>query len=111
MLVRHCQPDYCGAGGAGNGESATGQGRRLRPLLPLRRAAVQSLRRADPREAEARRKRVEATILDLTTGRLRLPDDCPDLGTFILSDGSVTEKPQPPDLPTLQVVWDRYQAD
>lgn len=64
-----------------------------------------------PREAESRRKRVEATLHDLSTGRLKLPPDCADVGTFILSDGQATAKPEAPQLATLGQLWASYRAD
>lgn len=65
----------------------------------------------DQKEAEARRKRLEATIHDLSTGRLKLPDDCQDVGTFILSDGRATGKAVPAQHVTLKELWDIYLSD
>lgn len=64
----------------------------------------------DRREAEARKKRIEATIHDLQHGRLVLPPDCSDIGTFIVSDGKATAKVQPPRHATLSELWEGYRA-
>lgn len=64
-------------------------------------------------EAVARRKRVEATLHDVSTGRLTVPPDA-DAGLFILSDGKLAEKPKAAvqDEPvTLKTLWERYKAD
>ncbi len=64
-------------------------------------------------EAESRRKRVEATIHDIGTGRLTLPQDA-DAGLFILSDGKLAGKPKAAveiEQITLKTLWERYKAD
>jgi integrase len=61
-----------------------------------------------PKEADARKKRVECTLHDLATGRLTLPTDCRDVGLFILSDGKVAAKPDLPRHVTLVELWQRY---
>lgn len=65
----------------------------------------------DPKEAEARRKRVDATLHDLRTGRLTIPEDCPDVATFILSDGKATARATPVKHTTLKELWERYRAE
>lgn len=66
--------------------------------------------------AEAQKKRVEATIHDLNTGRLALPPDDADMGLYIMSDGKLTEKPKAAEKVedeqfTLKLLWERYKAD
>lgn len=65
----------------------------------------------DPKEAEARRKRVDATLHDLKTGKLPIPEDCPDVATFILSDGKATAGAKLVKHTTLKELWDRYRAE
>lgn len=66
---------------------------------------------ADRKEAEARRKRAEATLHDLETGWRTLPSDCTDPAVFILSDGRAAGKVAVPAILTLRSVWDRYLAE
>jgi hypothetical protein len=47
--------------------------------------------------AEATRKRVEATVLDIKNGRLALPEGT-DIGHFVVSDGASTAKPVVPEV-------------
>ena len=64
-------------------------------------------------DAEARRKRVEATVHDIGTGRLTVPLDA-DAGLFILSDGKMTEKTKtavPDEQVTLEMLWEQYRQD
>ena len=64
-------------------------------------------------EAESRRKRVEATIHDIGTGRLTMPSEA-DAGLFILSDGKLAEKPKAAVLDeqiTLQTLWEQYRDE
>ncbi len=65
----------------------------------------------DEREATARLKRVEATLHDLGTGRLALPEGCLDVGLFVMSDGKATAKPTMPKVVTVQTVIDGFLAD
>lgn len=58
-------------------------------------------------EAEARKKRIEATLHDIRTGRIKLPEDA-DAALFVLSDGQVTTKPTAPTFVTLRQGFDRY---
>lgn len=62
------------------------------------------------READARLMRAKATLHDLKVGRLALPDDCQDMGTFVLSDGKVTAKPTLPTRTTLDELFKQYRA-
>jgi len=62
----------------------------------------------DRQEAEARRKLVEVTIHDLQHGRLTLPPDVADVGTFIMSAGKVSATIKQPTYGTLQDLWDDY---
>lgn len=72
-----------------------------------------SLGEVTPGEAEARKKRVEATIYDINIGRLTVPPAA-DAGLFILSDGKLAEKLKAvvQDEPvTLKKLWEQYKAD
>ena len=75
-----------------------------------------SLGEVSAEDAEARKKRIEATLLDLSTGRLTMPPDA-DAGLFILSDGKVANKPRAAaekvreEKVTLRTLWERYRAD
>lgn len=66
---------------------------------------------ADEKEASARLKRIEATIHDIGTGRIAVPDGCTDVGTFVMSDGKASSKPALPKVTTVQDVSDRFLAD
>jgi integrase len=66
---------------------------------------------SDDKEAQARLKRIEATIHDIGTGRIVLPDGCFDVGTFVMSDGLATGKPALPKVTTVQDVSDRFLRD
>lgn len=65
----------------------------------------------DEKEAAARLKRVEATLHDLGTGRLALPEGCQDVGLFVMSDGKAAAKLVMPKTVTVQAVIDRFLAD
>ncbi len=62
----------------------------------------------DRARAEATRKRVEATLLDIKNGRLRVPEGV-DIAQFIVSDGAATAKPKLPDTQTLTDLFHRYE--
>lgn len=63
----------------------------------------------DAAHAEAMLKHVEATVLDIKNGRIKLPDDA-DVAQFVLSDGEETAKPKLPDVLTLADLFQRYEA-
>jgi hypothetical protein len=62
----------------------------------------------DPAKAEATLKRVEATVLDIKNGRIKLPDDA-DIAQFIVSDGETTAKPKLPEILTLADLFQRFE--
>ncbi|MBL8797947.1 MAG: tyrosine-type recombinase/integrase [Planctomycetia bacterium] len=73
-----------------------------------------SLKTGDETKATATKLRVEESLSDLERGRLKLPAGA-DLITFLISDGTLTERPQmpvPPPAPpppmTLAELRDRY---
>jgi integrase len=89
-----------------------------------RRLYNRSLGRVSKADAEARCKRVEATLHDLATGRIPPPPEGADAGLYVLSDGKLTDKPKPPAPKqsglaqpavtgpvSLRELWDAYRAD
>lgn len=91
---------------------ATVQNRSGKLFVAFRYAGKQYTRLVpgeDRSEAEARRKLVEVVIHDLEHGRLMLPPDCTDVGTFIMSAGKVSDPVKPPVYATLQELWDGYR--
>jgi site-specific recombinase XerD len=62
----------------------------------------------DPGRAEATLKRVEATLLDIKNGRLKVPEGA-DIAQFVVSDGESTEKPKLPEVVTLADLFRRYE--
>lgn len=59
-------------------------------------------------QATATKKRVEATLLDIKNGRLKLPEGV-DLAQFIVSDGESPAKPKLPDVLTGAGLFTRYE--
>ena len=69
-------------------------------------------------EAQALRllAQVETTLADLERGRLTIPDDCEDIGLFIVSDGKQTSRPKSkpkasPQVLSVHSLMDRYFAE
>lgn len=61
----------------------------------------------NPALAEATRKRVEATLLDIKNGRLVVPDGA-DIAQFVVSDGTSTVKPVVPAVLTISDLFQHY---
>ncbi|MBI1310944.1 tyrosine-type recombinase/integrase [bacterium] len=67
-----------------------------------------SLKTADRRTANAAVARVDENIRLIERGRLTLPEDVPDLPTFLLSDGNLNSKPMLSSVSSLSEVLDAY---
>lgn len=65
---------------------------------------------ADFDQADARRKPVEAFLLDPKTGREQIPESA-DPGRHIFSTGKLTEKPVLPEFTMLGELFRRYQTE
>ena len=63
----------------------------------------------DRNEANQIAARLEENIRLVERGRLALPEDV-DLPTFLLSDGKLAQAPKPPEVVTLDDLFDRYRA-
>jgi integrase len=63
----------------------------------------------DRNEADRLAGRLEENIKLVERGRLPLPDDV-DLPTFLLSDGRLAQSPRPPEVVTLDDLFERYRT-
>ena len=72
------------------------------------RQFTKSLKTKNRRVANAHRSRIEETIRLLVSGRILIPPGL-DPGTFILSDGMVTEKQELPKRVTLKSMFEFYR--
>ena len=59
--------------------------------------------------AKATRTRIEATLLDIANGRIRLPEGG-DIAQFVVSDGEMSAKPKVADILTVTDLFERYYA-
>src|SRR5581483_1319293 len=64
----------------------------------------------DEGDAEAALYRIKALLHELSTGKRTISDDCPDVGTFVVTDGKAVAKPTF-KYATVQQVIDGFLAD
>lgn len=63
------------------------------------------------KDAEAKRKRIEAITYEIEAGKLAIPEGCLDVGTFVVTDGQATGRPVLPKVATVQNVVDGFLAE
>ena len=68
-----------------------------------------SLQTTDRRKADATAVRVSENIRLANQGRMELPDDA-DIPTFLLSDGTLSNRPEPVSVLNIGDLFNKYQA-